>query len=567
MAARGKLSVTAAKLETVLQQLRALYTQANAPVAALKQATAQMQQIRAGAAGKALAPETVPAQRQVARWAEAANGWRAMLSKTINHQLAPWLKDAYDYLQQLGQRVTHTRTSTGSVVGAPADGVNQRHMQEQAKLLQRLAEQAYDKLRAGMNLGDFQEYLRQLAETNGVSEAALKSAVRSFLTAKLQGLQGGAAVQASAGGDGGGSTSDMYALKEALKALREASPVNDPELDSARGVARQIASLTSANFSPQLQEKLAQAILQKAKELAGPSGDVLSKLTEMFDLQGGAFSTHVRPILEKLLGELQLESDPVRQSVLQQLQKQWGWRPETVPHNLLEALCKRLRDPQNFLDADIVSSALAELLLPSRGGISFFFNLNFRLRDDFNRWLEREREPLLDSQGHPTSKAVELLRNRLIWFISHLSSKKNDDFRNIAALNRLREHIDMFSDRFTLGLERPSLDASGNQQDSVLVAYGSDKVWKQLLDLWELLEPTLKRRDQESAQWRPDVSPVALIRWPDIQTWMERVANEWERFSTGRFITNPHLDVDSYKPWTGIPPNGGKRLSLQEKTK
>ena len=85
----------------------------------------------------------------------------------------------------------------GAAVGAEADAINRKAAKEREKLLRNLAEQTYQKLKAGMNLGGWEESLSGLAEQHGVSLQELKTATRERFAKELGGMNG---VQASAGG-------------------------------------------------------------------------------------------------------------------------------------------------------------------------------------------------------------------------------------------------------------------------------------------------------------------------------------------------------------------------------
>ncbi|MCX7231695.1 MAG: hypothetical protein NTW15_22315 [Burkholderiales bacterium] len=82
-------------------------------------------------------------------------------------------------------------------MGTEADAINKKAARERAALLRNLAEQAYRKLKAGMNLGGWEEHLSDLANQHGVSLQDLKTATRARFAKELGGMNG---VQASAGG-------------------------------------------------------------------------------------------------------------------------------------------------------------------------------------------------------------------------------------------------------------------------------------------------------------------------------------------------------------------------------
>ncbi len=113
---------TLGEAETRLQALRAIYSQANAPVAGLKAAAQRLGQIRSGEDGRGLAPQTAQVQQQVARWSQAADAWRGDLSKQIN-ALARWKQKAVQRTQTLQAQV-------GKPTSAPASA---RPLQPQAQ--------------------------------------------------------------------------------------------------------------------------------------------------------------------------------------------------------------------------------------------------------------------------------------------------------------------------------------------------------------------------------------------------------------------------------------------------
>jgi hypothetical protein len=585
VAARGKLSQTVAQLEKVLKAQRALYSQANAPVAALKQAEAAMRQIRTQAA-EALAPETTQAQQQVARWAEAANAWRTNLSQQIQH-LASQVERGYSTLKsleanagrtqrqqprqgglpELGQptqkqpeqltspgvrpNVHHTQGG-GAVTGAPAQELEQAY---RAKVRQ-AADWVLEQKRL-FPLAKTEDLIEQAAHLFNLSNVA---DVARAVQARANEVLGDAAsgVRASAGGGTADPSSDATALQKAIELL------SDPETaDSETQEAQKLAArLLPSGASPQLLQRLTQEILAYAKSKAKkqqPKGDVLEVLAEIGLGLSSSESNHphkqaVVQMLKKLLDEANFSSRPNAaeyQLVRQLLQEKWGWTQP--PQALLDKLVKRLNDLVNEkhkapLDQliDMVPFTLTDLLKERGNGSP----KGIYMYEAIERHLRQERSPLLDADGNPTFVAVDMLRRELIGRIIGLFiTGKNTvlkDPKQQEAFQKLLDHIHMFSDQYTLNVPAQR-DASGYPHDTVLQGYGSSKVLTDLVNLSRLLADIKDKYPRNGHLGKlAGINPLELTRLPEIQTWMERVAKEWMKYVEDNIIP---YDLGSVKQW------------------
>jgi hypothetical protein len=103
---------------------------------------------------------------------------------------------------RLPVRSSRIERTIGATVGTEAGAINEKAAIERAALLRNLAEQAYRKLKAGMNLGGFEEYLSNLARQHRVPLQDIKAATRARSVNEFGDMKG---VQASAGRAGEGS--------------------------------------------------------------------------------------------------------------------------------------------------------------------------------------------------------------------------------------------------------------------------------------------------------------------------------------------------------------------------
>ena len=610
-AARGKLSQTVAQMEKVLKAQRALYAQANAPVAALKQVQTQTR------------------MQAVADWARAANEWRTELSRQIKH-LVSNVEQGYSYLKSLKSKAStaarqaesalhHSEpsaspshrlpelgrsTSATTISRLPdltstvrhtkqigtAGEIERMSLQKKIEALLQARRNYYDQRRTLLPWSDLAVLAKDVYDNSDLP--ALGVSFRAF-QASLQAGQGvdgasGAQVRAGAGGDTGGLSGDVLALKSALQALSDPKPA-DLEQEQAQNLARRVLPDSASN---QLFKRLAQEIRNYAKSEAEKPTSESDALQILYQIELGLSSAEsdnsykkaVAQMLKKLLEEASFSSQPnadVYQLVVDLLQEQWGWiNPpgalldalvQNQVQRLEEVLAKMQVGSTSRLSADELASfnrenrqtALRSLrgerlgqgtinpIVP-RVVASLLANENSAIRgtlqSEFSSYLSYNRSPLLDSDGNPTFVAVNILRQLLISRIRDLTFDKRNGALQQAAFNQLLDHIIMFSDEYTFNSPDQS-NSNGYPLDTVLQAFGSSKVWTHLASLSTLLSDIKSELYQKFGFRFYHISPLELSGRTEIQTWMELVAKEWEEFAAKALI---RFQLGSVQQWTGL---------------